>query len=76
MPPLVVFAVIGAGLYAGYRWYSKLIGPAQQPSPADFEQLRKEAMARMHPSRDLGTLEWDDAAGVYRPRTSQNQKSN
>jgi hypothetical protein len=69
MPPLVVLAVAGVGLYAGYRLFSKLIEQAQSLSPVDIDRQRREAATRMHPSRDLGQLEWDEAAGVYRPRS-------
>lgn len=68
MPPFIALAIAGAGLYAGYRWISREL----QRSAAEAGRMRDEAdrMAREHMAapRDLGSLEWDAAAGVYRPR--------
>jgi hypothetical protein len=61
MPQLIALALVGAGLYAGYKWLS---GKARR---AVAEAERRAAEAAGAP-RDLGVLEWDAAAGVYRPR--------
>lgn len=57
MPHVLALVVAGAGLYAGYRWVSRMI--------AKGEQRAREG--RVSP-KDLGTLEYDAKAGVYRPR--------
>ena len=73
MPPLVFLAVVGAGCYAGYKFFSKLVEQAQTPSRSDrvrsdAERARQAASAATAKTRDLGELEWDEAAGVYKPR--------
>ncbi len=35
MPPVIFAAVIGAGLYAGYKLFTKLIEQAQTPPRSD-----------------------------------------
>lgn len=77
MPQLIALALAGAGLYAGYKWLAKEIGKAG----AEAERMREAAERRAGssetgdpnsgtgPLKDLGALEWDEAAGVYRPRT-------
>lgn len=60
MPPVILLAVAGAGLYAGYKLYTKLIEQAQTPA--------KPKTARAGEPKDLGGLEWDDKAGAYRPK--------
>lgn len=61
MPPLIVFAIAGIGVYAGYRMVR-----------AALEQLDSDASdgasADLRQPRDLGVLEWDPTSGVYRPR--------
>jgi hypothetical protein len=72
MPPLVFLAVIGAGCYAGFKLFSKLVEQAQTPSRSETERIRREAKAAREAAtgtRDLGELEWDEKDGVYKPRT-------
>jgi len=70
MPPLVLFAVVGAGCYAGYKLFTKLIEQAGTPSREDQDRARAARAARQAGSvtRDLGELEFDAATGVYRPK--------
>ena len=68
MPPLVLLAVVGAGCYAGFKFFSKLIERAQTPSRSDAERARRDSRAATAKTRDLGELEWDEKAGVYKPR--------
>jgi membrane protein required for beta-lactamase induction len=67
MPPFMFLAVVGVAGMAGYRLLSAL---ARQGQAA----RRNEARARnaSAPVRDLGTLEWDETTGVYRP-TGKNE---
>ena len=67
MPPVMFLAVVGAAGLAGYRLLSGLARHAQAGSRKD-EQAMRRATA---PVRDLGNLEWDEAAGVYRPRAKR-----
>ncbi len=68
MPPLIFLAVIGTAGYAGYKLFSKFIEQAQTPSRSEAERAQREARARSGTTRDLGELEWDEKAGVYKPR--------
>lgn len=63
MPQLVAVALIGAGLYAGYRWVAQQIAHVK----AEMERTEQEiSRAAAREPRDLGALECD-SAGVYRP---------
>ena len=68
MPPLILLAVVGAGVYAGFKLFSKLVEQAATPSPSETERVRREARAATGTTRDLGELEWDEKAGVYKPK--------
>ncbi len=63
MPPLIVLAIAGAGVYAGYKYFSKLVEQAAAPA----KQQKREA-ARAGEPKDLGGLEWDAQSGAYRPK--------
>jgi N-acetyl-gamma-glutamylphosphate reductase len=69
MPPLIFLAVVGAAGYAGFKLFSKLIEQAQTPSRSETERVRREARAATGSTRDLGELEWDEKAGVYKPKS-------
>lgn len=64
MPQLVVAALLGAGLYAGYRWVARAARQALEETERVFEERGTEAKV----TKDLGALEFDAAAGVYRPK--------
>ena len=62
MPIAVAGALLGAGLYAGYRLLSALQGRMTE------ELARAEADVRARRvEKDLGKLEYDPAIGTYRP---------
>lgn len=69
MPQVLALVIAGAGLYAGYKWVSRLVADAQQTARVREAELR-EAMAQRGRGtpKDLGTLELDPASGVYKPR--------
>ncbi len=67
MPPVMFLAVVGVAGLAGYRLLSALARYGQA-SARESEARMKRATA---PVRDLGNLEWDEAAGVYRPRPTR-----
>lgn len=56
MPQVIALVVVGAGLYAGYKWVSRVIAKGQRSDER-----------RVTP-KDLGTLDYDAKTGVYRPR--------
>lgn len=67
MPALIALAVAGVGLYAGYRWISKELERASAEAARVRADTERRAASGTVAPKDLGTLEWDDATGVYRP---------
>lgn len=63
MPPVMFLAVVGVAGLAGYRLLSALARQGQAARRQEASMRRANA-----PVRDLGSLEWDENAGVYRPR--------
>jgi hypothetical protein len=66
MPQLMILALVGAGLYAGYRWLSR----SARELAAEVRRAEDELRARAAGSaleKDMGRLEYDPASGVYRP---------
>lgn len=63
MPPLIFLAIIGVAGFAGYKLLSTLVHQAAHPPRRDGDARTPAA-----PTRDLGKLEWDEVAGVYKPR--------
>lgn len=61
MPPVVFIAVLGAAGLAGYKFVSAMMRQAQTAASESAQRVRRAA-------RDLGPLEWDERAGVYRPQ--------
>jgi hypothetical protein len=68
MPPVMFLAIVGIAGLAGYRLLSALARKAQSGTRKADEAMRRAAAH----VRDLGNLEWDEAAGVYRPRAKSN----
>ena len=66
MPQVIALALLGAGLYAGYRWVTRAVSEiGEGMQRADEELQRQEAAGRIE--KNLGALEYDPASGVYRP---------
>lgn len=63
MPPVVLLALVGAAGFAGYRIVSSLL----ESSKSSGRNRAKEMRGATSSARDLGKLEWDEDAGVYRP---------
>lgn len=65
MPQLIVLALVGAGIYAGYRW---LWRPARM-IVAEVRRAEDELRRADHGAaeKDMGRLECDPVTGVYRP---------
>lgn len=66
MPQLVLLAVAGAGLYAGYRLAVRGMRHLAREAQRAAEEMERRATGAAVP-KDLGTLEYDAKAGVYRP---------
>ena len=67
MPHVLLAVFAGAGLYAGYRWAVRVSARAEAFRAAmqsETERGQREAQG----PRDLGTLEYDSEAKVYKPR--------
>ena len=56
-------ALFGAAGFAGYRIVSSLL----ESSKSSGRNRAKEMRGATSSARDLGKLEWDEDAGVYRP---------
>ncbi|AGK59245.1 hypothetical protein HYPDE_37868 [Hyphomicrobium denitrificans 1NES1] len=63
MPPVMFLALIGAAGIAGYRIVSNLLEGSKSSGRKQANGMRRATA----PARDLGKLEWDEDAGVYRP---------
>jgi hypothetical protein len=66
MPQVIVLALFGAGLYAGYRWLMRTTRDVLEMQRA-AEEACQEATATGRVEKNLGMLEYDPATGVYRP---------
>jgi hypothetical protein len=66
VPQLFVLAVVGAGLYAGYRWLTQGTQEITVDVRTAEEELRRRASGALE--KDMGALEYDAATGVYRPK--------
>lgn len=65
--PQIVLLIAGAGLLAGARWLAREMHTrAAEAERATAEAQRSAAEASRGP-KDLGALEWDAEASVYRP---------
>jgi hypothetical protein len=67
MPPLIVVVAAGVAAYAGYRWFSKQIVSPEDAAAVGAKTGAGATSAQQ--AKDLGTLEWDEAAGAYRPKS-------
>ncbi len=70
MPQLILLAVAGVGLYAGYRWVAKQARDATEAALRAQENLRQRAKNENRDAKNLGQLEWDEATQSYRPKVS------
>jgi len=66
MPQVVAAVLIGAGIAAGVKWLMKEMGRAADATRLAHEELKRHEPVTAAP-KDLGSLEWDAKAGVYRP---------
>lgn len=66
MPQVIVLALLGAGLYAGYRWFARTSKEMAAELQRTQDELRRRATGGVI-EKNLGALEYDPASGVYRP---------
>ncbi|HEX6002196.1 MAG TPA: hypothetical protein VFZ16_22805 [Hyphomicrobiaceae bacterium] len=65
MPQLIVLALVGAGIYAGYRWLwrpARMVVAEVRRAEDDIRRAAARSLAK-----DMGRLEYDPITGVYRP---------
>lgn len=65
MPQIVAAVLIGAGIAAGVKWLAKEIARAAQGPRVGHDEAGRQPVTAA--PKDLGALEWDAKAGVYRP---------
>jgi len=65
MPQVIALALLGAGIYAGYRWLAHAARRMGEEMQRHEAELRGREAGRIE--KDLGALEYDPSAGVYRP---------
>jgi hypothetical protein len=66
VPQVIALALLGAGLYAGYRWFARAARDLGESLERASEDLaRQEAAGRVE--KNLGALVYDPVSGVYRP---------
>jgi hypothetical protein len=68
VPQLFALALLGAGALAATRWVAKQVTAAKEAADAAEAQLRRAA-ERANAPKDVGQLEWDEVAQVYKPRS-------
>ena len=64
MPPVILVALAGAGLLAGYKIVRAHLRLAAERAAEDA----RAAEVASRPPKDLGMLELDPATGDYRPQ--------
>ena len=68
MPQVMAAVLIGAGIAAGVKWFVREMARAAEATRLAHEELnRRDPMQSASAPKDLGKLEYDPAAGVYRP---------
>ena len=67
MPQVVAAVLIGAGIAAGVKWIAKEMARAADAARVAHDELMRHRDPINAAPKDLGTLEWDAKAGVYRP---------
>ena len=65
VPQVIVLALLGAGFYAGYRWFARAAGEIGEQIRRTEDEAGRKPQRRIE--KDLGALEYDPASGVYRP---------
>jgi hypothetical protein len=68
MPQLVGLVVVGAGLYAAYRAIGRIAERMSVEMARAEDELCRRAAGSEAIEKDLGSLEWDEAQKVYRPK--------
>ncbi|MGQ0671896.1 MAG: hypothetical protein ACT4N2_03320 [Hyphomicrobium sp.] len=68
MPPVIAALAAAAGLFAGARWIALQVARRTEEARATAESMARRARENVAAPRDLGALEFDPEAKVYRPR--------
>jgi hypothetical protein len=65
VPQLMVLALVGAGIYAGYRWFWRPARMVAAEVRRAGEEIQRASGRTLE--KDMGRLEYDPISGVYRP---------
>ena len=65
MPQFFALALVGAGLYAGYRWLARAAREIASEVAREEDAFRHRAGGALE--KDMGRLEYDPVSGEYRP---------
>jgi hypothetical protein len=71
MPHFIAAVLIGAGIAAGVKWIAREVSRAADAAHDAQQQMARGPEMKTVP-KDLGKLEWDADAGVYRPARRRN----
>ena len=66
MQQLIVLAIVGAAVYAAYRWVWRPARMIVAEVRRAEDEMRRTAAGRAY-AKDMGRLEYDPRTGVYRP---------
>ncbi len=69
MPQLLIAVLAGAGIFAASRAIARTLEAHAEANRQRAEARKRAAQAGHHP-KDLGSLEYDSATGVYRPKAT------
>ena len=68
MPQLFGLVIVGAGLYAAYKAIGRIAQQVSEQMTRAEDELGRRPAEVCVAEKDLGTLEWDEAQQVYRPK--------
>ena len=68
MPQILLLIAAGAGLYSGYKWVAREVARATDAAARADQEVRRRTSHDSPAPKDLGSLEWDEEAGAYRPK--------
>jgi hypothetical protein len=66
MPQVMAVVLVGVGLAAGLKWVVKEMSRAAEATRVAHDEMQRRDPVSTR-TKDLGKLEFDAKAGVYRP---------
>jgi hypothetical protein len=71
MPQLVAVAIAGAAVYAGLKWFARTLERHALEARRQADEMQRRTTEAARVPKDLGALEYDAEAQVYRPAGSR-----